>query len=102
MNPTESTFNGGKTLTTSILKGSKPQINSPLFFLIKQRFCNSFQKMHKVTKSDSGGIFFVSAGETLYVGRGLVDGKLCLGSRSILYLSCFTSLPYTFNTTVTL
>ena len=56
--------------------------------------------MHKVTESDSGGIFFVSAGETLYVGRGLIDGKLCLGSRSISYSICFTSRPYTFNTRV--
>ena len=31
---------------------------------------------------------FVSAGETLYVGRGLVDGKFCLGDNGRVTLLC--------------
>ena len=50
-----------------------------------------------VTKSGSEGNLFDSAGETLYVGRGLVDGKLCLGDWNALgqsYVQFFSPSSY--------
>ena len=57
------------------------QVNLKFRLISRIPCCNCFGRyLSKTTQISVMPLaIFVSAGETLYVGRGLVDGKFCLG-----------------------